>query len=217
MEHYIYVVFSATPYRMGRFIRKVTRQKYNHVSVALDDRLEMMYSFARYYKDTPLYGGFVKESRMRYMYKNVDSEICICAIPLSEEEYQDISTYIQEMKENRRQYLYNTFSAICTPMKFRVPIEKSYTCTEFVVALMAKVNHEVKADKFYTITELQDYLKNYTIYQGRMKGIADECAVYDEEFMKRHTVFSRSYLTFVLMKKLTYRFWRKSLSFYIRK
>lgn len=209
MEHYIYVVFSATPYKMGKFIRKVTRQRYNHVSVALDGRLEMMYSFARHYKDTPLYGGFVKESYMRYMHKNADSEIYICAIPLSEEEYQDINTYIQEMKENGRLYLYNIFSAICTPMRVRVPIEKSYTCIEFVVALLAKVNRELKADQFYTITELQDYLKNYTVYQGRMKEIADEYAAYDEVFMKRHTMFSRSYLTFVLIQKLIYRIWRK--------
>ena len=58
---YLYVVFSATPYRMGKLIRFVTREPYNHVAISTEASLTRMYSFARRFYRTPFYGGFVTE------------------------------------------------------------------------------------------------------------------------------------------------------------
>jgi hypothetical protein len=68
---YVYIVFSSTPYRIGKFIRRLTREAYNHVSIALDPDLTKMYGFARRYYRTPFYGGFVRESLSRYHQVNL--------------------------------------------------------------------------------------------------------------------------------------------------
>ena len=41
---YLYVVFSATPYRMGKLIRFVTREPYNHVAISTEASLPRMSS-----------------------------------------------------------------------------------------------------------------------------------------------------------------------------
>ena len=78
MSNYIYVVFSSTPYKIGKTIRMLTGEKYNHVSISLDAELTQMYSFARRYYKTPFYGGFVKESLSRYQLNQNKATIKIC-------------------------------------------------------------------------------------------------------------------------------------------
>ena len=58
----IYIVISQTGSIVSKFIRIVTRDRYNHVSVTLDKELNTMYSFGRIYTYNPFIGGFVKES-----------------------------------------------------------------------------------------------------------------------------------------------------------
>ncbi len=57
----IYVILSATPTKMGKMIRTLTRYELNHASISLTEDLTEMYSFARYRAVNPLVGGFVKE------------------------------------------------------------------------------------------------------------------------------------------------------------
>ena len=85
-KQHIYVVFSSTPYKMGKFIRAMTRESYNHVSIALDESLSQMYSFSRRYYRTPLYGGFVHESRSRYHVNGDATRICLCALPVTSQQ-----------------------------------------------------------------------------------------------------------------------------------
>ena len=49
-DYSVYVILSATELKMGKIIRFLTRYKYNHVSITLDDELRYMYSFSRYHK-----------------------------------------------------------------------------------------------------------------------------------------------------------------------
>ena len=64
----LYVLFSATPYRMGKCIRFITGEPYNHVSIATEEDLRECYGFARRYYETPFYGGFVTERPSRYIH-----------------------------------------------------------------------------------------------------------------------------------------------------
>lgn len=201
MAQYIYIVFSATPYKMGKFIRKITGQQYNHVSISLDEGLRVMYSFARHHQDIPLYGGFVEETSLRYQYKNVDSQVEVYAIPLSELQFQEIENYLCEVQENRHQYLYNTISAIGTLFRCRVHIDKSYTCTEFVVTVLSKADKEINEKRFYTIFELQNKLSTYLIYQGKLNHM-EQIKIAESEFLKRHNAFLRSYHTCVFFGRL---------------
>ena len=111
-QQYIYVVFSSTPYKIGKLIRRVTGGTYNHVSISLDESLTQMYSFSRRYYRTPFYGGFVHESRSRYHVNGDATRICLCAIPVTPQQYEDLYNMIQSMHRRSRVYIYNHLSAL---------------------------------------------------------------------------------------------------------
>ena len=91
---YVYVVFSSTQYMIAKFIRAFTHHRYNHVSIALDGNLQTLYSFARRYDDTPFCGGFVVETPERYIRRNVAATVQICAIPVTNEQYNTIRDHL---------------------------------------------------------------------------------------------------------------------------
>ena len=62
----LYLIFSSTDLKIGRMIRFVTQNQYNHCSVCLREDLSKFYSFSRIYRSNPLIGGFTVESPCRY-------------------------------------------------------------------------------------------------------------------------------------------------------
>ena len=136
MDKHIYVVFSSTPYKIGKMIRVVTREKYNHASIALDENLTQMYSFARRYQCTPFYGGFVKESSARYCRKGVQASVKIYKLLVSEENYNAVVQQLEDMSRTKEHYLYNHFSALTTVFHKCIPLRDAYTCVEFCVDVL---------------------------------------------------------------------------------
>ena len=58
----IYIVLTQTGTLLSRVLKRLTGAKYNHVSIALDEEFNEMYSFGRINPYNPFWGGFVKES-----------------------------------------------------------------------------------------------------------------------------------------------------------
>ena len=57
----IYIVLTQTGTLLSRTVKLWTGKKYNHVSIALDEKLEQLYSFGRVYPNIAFIGGFVHE------------------------------------------------------------------------------------------------------------------------------------------------------------
>lgn len=184
MEKYVYVVFSATPYRIGKCIRRFTGESYNHVSISLDRTLTQMYSFARRFYRTPFYGGFVKESRDRYHLKGVPSRIKICRLPVSEQEYDRLAERMNAMYERREQLLYNHLSVFTIPFRRLVLIKDAQVCTEFVAGQLQELGLPVDCKKYYSVGELEKMLSKDVIYTGDALP-AEET---DNVFFSRHPV-----------------------------
>lgn len=162
----IYFVFSSTPYRMGKMIRRVTREDYNHISIALDADLDRMYSFARRYCRTPLYGGFVQETLSRYHPKGKTAAIRVCRLPVTEAQYRQIEQKLEHMVSRQEQYLYNHFSAMTALFRYTVQVRDAYTCAEFAVSVLHFLGMPVVPGRFYSIEELLQHLSDYTVYEG---------------------------------------------------
>ncbi len=167
-KRFIYVAFLSTPYRIGKFIRKITRFPYNHTAVSLSPKMKYLYSFSRHYKNAPFYGGFTKESVLRYRHKGETALIKVCAVPVSEENYQDAKKRLEFFANNSEEHIYNMISAACFPFKTRVRIKHSFTCVEFVLSMLQKYTDipALKNKKFCSLRELSEHLENYKIYEG---------------------------------------------------
>ncbi len=175
MNNSIYIIFSATPFKMGSFIRFFTREKYNHVSLSLNGDFSEAYCFARHYVNTPFYGGLVKDSSSRYKYKKKLADIAVCELRLDEDKYNAIVGNIRNMYAHRDEYVYNTFSAICALFKCRAIKKNAYTCVEFASDMISTVDTRIDTKKFYSVISLMSIFANETVYAGKF-----DFPVYDD-------------------------------------
>lgn len=178
MSNFIYVVFSSTPYKIGKAIRCITGESYNHVSIALDAELTQMYSFARRYYRTPFYGGFVKESLSRYQLNGNCANICICKIPVTNQQYKRVSTRMRQMLRKNDIYLYNHISILGTLVKRPIKTKGAYTCAEFCVLILNELGYDLDPSRYYSLGALENKLRKYAVYTGQAPSA--EC--YDTEF-----------------------------------
>jgi len=162
----IYVVFSATPYKTGKTIRMITRTEYNHVSLALNSSLDVLYAYSRYYENTTFYGGFTEESLMRYQCKKDDSRIMVCELPVSKEQYELLLTKIEEIKANREDYIYNFISMFAAPFGRSVKLENSFTCIEFVCMLLNYIGVYRSNNMSPSLDGLTKVMRKYMIFEG---------------------------------------------------
>ena len=177
MEQHLYIVFSSTQYRIGKMIRLLTQEAYNHVSISLDENFTQMYSFGRRYFRTPLYGGFVKESPARYYIGPEPANIQVCKIPVTQAQYDEISKQIAHLQQNKDQYLYNHPSALAALLHVRWNIKDAYTCVEFCVDTLSQLGLSVKP-QFYSVDTLRTQLQEYVDYTGPMNRPGEDPAFF---------------------------------------
>ena len=191
----LYVVFSSTPYRLGSFIRVMTRNEFNHVAISTEPDLSELYSFARHYRNTPFYGGFVKETFARYRNRDRIARIKVCAIDLTEEQYQLAKARLDEMYRHSDKYLYNMLSAIILPLHRSIRLPNAYTCVEFVTCFLRLIGVSPKTDptRTYSIRDLEQLLEPAVVYCGEFPH-TDSPPLADP-FDRKQTVFAATLLT----------------------
>lgn len=165
-EQYLYVVFSSTPYRIGKAIRRITGEAYNHVCISLNADLNPMYGFSRRYYHTPFYGGFVQESLSRYHLNGQAANMRVCRLPITSKQYDTLNQHIGQMLKQQERYLYNYLSAVCVPFRKRVNVKDSYICIEFATCILHSIGLDVDPETFYSVGDLEQLLRPYAIYTG---------------------------------------------------
>lgn len=197
-DYYIYIVLSSTPYKVGKFIRIVTRKKYNHVSISFDANLHKLYSFSKYHENAPLYAGFTVESINRFEYNHKYSDIIIYKIPVTKKEYEEGNMLLNYMFEHKNRYVYNLFSAATTIFKKRILINNSYTCIEFAYEFLNRFDLLERSYRFFGFDNLDKELHRYIIYQGDVKNYITENDGWGEDNfrikMKRKSYIGRTTL-----------------------
>ena len=162
----VYIVFSSTPFRMGKLVRQLTGDKYNHISISLDRELTRMYSFARRYYKMPFYGGFVRESVSRYNLDGKTTQVCICSIPVTTSQFEILETQLHAMETNKEHYLYNHLSAVAAVFRQSARREGAYTCVEFCTDVLRQIGIALDQNRYYTIGQLHSILEPNAIYTG---------------------------------------------------
>ncbi len=178
-QKYLYVVLSRTPYKIGKLIRTFTHEEYNHSSLALDVD-QPMYSFARRHCCKALFAGFVKESVARYHLNGQPAQIKVFRLPITEEQHQKIAVLLEQMYENRYQYLYNHLSAISAIWKRLTPAKDACICVEFCIRVLHMIGYPVDPFHYYSVCNLGTLLDGHCIYTGPMPEATEEDPDYFE-------------------------------------
>lgn len=204
-QKYLYVVFSATPYRMGAAIRAVTREPYNHVAIAMEKDLRRLYAFARRYYRTPFYGGFVTESPCRYHHRGRTATIRVCRIPVTNSQWDALRSRLEDMSARADHYLYNHLSAAVAPLHRKIRVRDAYTCAEFAVSVLKELGYDFQSRRFYSIGAIAENLESYRVYDGDFPLPPDS----EDPFFAPRNLPGTLFLT---ARDLAALFWRKALA-----
>ncbi len=190
-EKYIYAILFSTPFNTGKFIRLITGFPYNHGGIAFDFEMKKFYSFARRYKSTPFYGGFVMESLLRYKHGKNIATAAVYKIPVSEEQFESAKNRVSQMQRENEDYLYNFASAFFFPLEHWVEIEKAYTCMEFVLSMLKTYADvpELKAKEFYSIEEFYGLMEPYKCFEGSVKPFLRNADWEEDKFPQKYGFF----------------------------
>lgn len=196
---YIYITFLITNTSIGRMIRFFTRNQYSHVTIAFDDDLKKMYSFARYHINSPISGGFVIEQPGRYLSNKNDVMVKLCKLPVPVEEYERIRQEITYFHENKEEMLYNTLNAALSLLQKSLRIKNTYTCLEFVTYLL-------QYKDMMSIRELESKLEKYVVYQGSFRNITGWSEAYlEDDYFRRLDVVKVIFETVFHFQKIAVR------------
>lgn len=129
----IYIVLTYTGTFLSKIIRGYTKHEFAHVSIALDSKLEQMYSFGRLNPYIFFWGGFVHEGVNRGTFKRFKkTKTKIYSIDVYNEQYNLIKNVIYDIKTNRKKYSFNMAGMFLTALNIRRKKEYSFYCAEFV-------------------------------------------------------------------------------------
>ncbi len=134
---YIYIVLSQTGSAISKFLKIFTKDDYNHVSISLDENLDEMCSFGRYYKYFAFWGGFVKESTEKGTFKRFkNTQSIIIKLEADEDKINGVRLKINEMFNSKRKYRYDMLGVFLAKFGKNKKREYRYYCSEFVKEIL---------------------------------------------------------------------------------
>lgn len=169
----VYIILPRSETNIARIARTVTGYPYSHVTISLDDRLEVFYSFSRIYNDAPFISGFVKEYRSHLASKkNVNLSCKIFKIPVSDRAYQNIIRFIKSVARDPR-LMFNYFSMATLPILKGFDVCGSYNCCAFAAEVLQRtevVKLHKATYKFFP-KDFDDLLsEKYLFFQGELNA-----------------------------------------------
>lgn len=208
----LYVVLPRSETFVAKVARFLTKYPYSHVTLSLDDNLEVFYSFSRLRNDAPLISGFAKEYRSHLASKkNVKLTCKIFKIPITNNEYKKIEAFIEENK-NDDTLLFNYLSMATLTILKGFDVYKTQNCCGFVAQAL-ELTDKFKLDKpyyKYFPKDFDDILsEKYLFFEGEL----DTDFSYDDDHYFDKTKFSdKIFKSIYSLKETFYRLFFKKVS-----
>jgi len=208
----LYVVLPRSETFVAKIARGLTKYPYSHVTVSLDDKLEVFYSFSRLRNDAALISGFAKEYRSHLASKEGIKLTCkIFKIPISDEEYIEIEKYIKVAK-NDDTLLFNYLSMATLTILKGFHVHKTQNCCGFVAQILEKVKEfELKKPYYKYLPKDFDILlsEKYLFFEGELNTDFH----YDDDHYFDKTKFREKFFKSIYsLKETFYRLFFKKIS-----
>ena len=167
----IYIVLTHTGTIVSRLIKIFTRNKYSHVSIALDENMDEMYSFGRLNPYNPFLGGFVREGihiGTFKRFKNTKSQIF--SLEIADEQYQKLKDILEKMCINKQAYKFNITGLVFALFRKRLMRKNKFYCSQFVRYVME--NSDIKDKHMSEVIKPEDFKKLENLhmeYEGLLR------------------------------------------------
>ena len=166
----VYVLITRAQTATSALIHLATGDLYTHVSLAYDDSLESLCSFARLYYPLPFPGGLIREEIRKGHFSHFKNVHCVLlSLPVTDEVHRNIKNCVQAMVRDRGSYRYSYLgAAFCRAGIATRRRSKRYFCSQFVAEILLQQG-AVSLPKLPCLMRPQDFLKMpqfRLLYQG---------------------------------------------------
>lgn len=165
----IYIVLSNPCSIVAKMIGWYTKAPFNHVSIAFDEHLDIMYSFGRKHDLIPLIGGFVQENIHSQLLR--DARCALYRYTVSEETYDKMKCFVEQFASNQDRYRYNFIGIIGIILNLELGGEDAYFCSQFVHTVLKQGGIELleKPVKLTTPSDFEYSQGLELVYRGYLK------------------------------------------------
>ena len=174
MEH-IYIAMVDTPGLFAGIIRRFLKQKYIHVVISLDERLEEAYSFGRRNPRLPFFAGFEREDKNRILRAFPTADYRVCELECSAEQKERIRRRLRHDYQYRKSSHYavaGLFFIMCGIPFYQ---RDHYTCSSYIARLLAENHIDISYKHFSLVTPKDFYYYPYkrTVFEGRLAKLVE--------------------------------------------
>lgn len=175
----IYFVLTYSGTALGRIIRFKTKKTYTHVSIALDENLEKMYSFSRLNPYNCFVGGFMHEKLNEGCFKRFkNTKAMICYIEITDYQYEKLEEQIRKFEENRKAYKFNVLGLIYIFFNKKIHRKNYFYCAEFIKHILQESNVKINLPDMPRPENFENLKKSKTIYKGLLNKYRIQAATY---------------------------------------
>ena len=169
MEH-IYLAMVDTPGLFAYLIRRFLKQKYIHVVISMDEKLNEAYSFGRRNPRIPFFAGFEREDKHRILRAFPTADYQVCELECSAQQKEKIW---QRLRTDYRKRLRHHYAVLGLPfIVCGIPFyqKNHYTCSSYIARLLHEAQIEISPKHFSLVTPKDFCLYPYkkTLFEGRL-------------------------------------------------
>ena len=140
----IYLILTRSTSAVSRLIGHFTDEPYTHVSIALEPKSRIMYSFARKYARLPLPAGLVEEHMDGGFYRDQGNIPCaVLRMDVDDRVYYRAKDRICDMLVRREEFRYSVLGLLACKMGIPAEIPGYYFCSQFVAEILADTCREI--------------------------------------------------------------------------
>lgn len=208
----LYVILPHSETLVAKIARKLTKYPYSHVTLSLDDNLEVFYSYSRLRNDSPLISGFTKEYRSHLASKEGVKLTCkIFKIPVTNTEYKNIYKFVKE-NEKDDLMLFNYLSMATLTIIGGFEVCKTQNCCGFVAKAL-ELTDKIKLDKPYYRYLPEDFdsmlSDKYLFFEGELDT---EFSYDDDHYFDKTNFIDKISISVYFLKETFYRLFFKKVS-----
>ncbi len=185
---FIYIAVVDTPGFFASCIRKFLKQRYIHVVIAADERLDEAYSIGRRNPAVPVIAGFEKEEKDKILRSFPLAYYQISRIECTESQKTQILKNLHTDYKRRFRIHYAVCSLPFIIANHPFYLKDQYTCSSYIAKILAE-NGIIISEKHFSLVTPKDFIE-YTdmekIYEGPLYKIESRSFDYTG---KRNSVY----------------------------
>lgn len=169
MDH-IYLAMVDTPGLFAYIIRRFLGQKYIHVVISMDARLEEAYSYGRRNPRLPFFAGFERENINKILRAFPTAEYMVCELECSTAQKEKIRERLREDYRRRMHCHYAVLGLVFIACGIPFYQKDHYTCSSYIARLLHENNIDISQKHFSLVTPKDFYVypNKRTVFEGRL-------------------------------------------------